>query len=198
MKKALITVLSVAMLISLVFGQASFAATKNDILTEARKSPIFHHIEGNIVKLMEQVSVSADQGDQIVAVIKSVNAVVTKDKGPTFYGSNGVARYTDAEKDAVLEGIGQICDILNIEMSYESVTEGTGSDAAAHKGDMKVVFYDKDGNILVTYDGDLIKDTSSAVDEASPVNYTLIVISGVLLAVAAVAYVYGKKRILSK
>ncbi|PWM47062.1 MAG: hypothetical protein DBX47_01390 [Clostridiales bacterium] len=192
MKKALFTVLSVAMLISLVFAQASFAATKNDILAEAKKSPVFHYVSGTVTKLMEQIEITSEEADQVVSAIKEVNTVITKDNGPSYTDASGKPAYTVAQRDAIIKSMDKVCATLDITYEYQAVSQG-------NTNDVKIVFKDRQtGNVLASYDGDPIKDTSSVVEETSSVNYTLIAISGVLVAVSAVAYIYAKKKVLSK
>ena len=197
MKKIVVSMVTVALLMSFVFVGASFAATKNDILAEAEKSPLFHYVEGTAVKMLEQVEITEDQAAQIIEIIKGVNAVVTEDKGPSYVGADGEVKYIDEERDVVVNAMNEICAILGIRVEYQAATAGAGSSAMAHENDIKVIFIlEKTGQILGTYDGDLIKDTSSSVADNSA-NYILVAV-GVLVVASAVMFVYAKRRVICK
>jgi len=180
MKKFLAISLTVILAIGL-FAIGTSAATKSEILEEAAKSPVYHWVQITIEDAARSVEITEEQGDLIMPHVQAIVAAVPEDLGPTAHV------YPKDQVETVMHHLAEICDILNYRLAYEEVHH-TDLD---HAGDIVVRIYNSEGQLVVEYDGDDLKQTDVAEENSAWI--WLAVGSAFVLAAAAVL-VITKKR----
>lgn len=179
MKKVLSVVsacLVLAVVMVLAIAPVSAATPKEDIMAEAKKLiPTAYQAEylPMLENVLQQIEVTADQATAVIGHMNAAAAAVTEDKGPS------VSDYSAAEQKAVLAEIEGACTALGL--TYEI----TPAENPTHPNDVDFYLY-ADGKKIADIDLDVQK-TNTAVD------YTMIVVAGALIVLAAGAAVYGKK-----
>lgn len=183
MKKVMSLVLACVLLASmmvLTVVPVSAATPKEDIIAAVKASvsaEIFEKYLPTIENTLQQVEVTAEQAEKVIANIDTVKAAIKEDKG------DSLSEYTPAEREIVLAEFDKACVTLGVDYEIKPAEKPT------HKGDVDVVIKVED-KVIATVDGDDVKKTN--VPE-SAVNYGLVVLAGVLAAAAVVVATRCKK-----
>lgn len=130
--------------------------------------------------VLKQVTVDAEQAEQVIACIEECKAVITTDKG------GSLSDYSAKEIKFVMAQFATACDALNLTLTYELV------ETPKHKNDIVCEIYNAAGQKLADIDLDAVKKTNVPESE---VNYTYVVMAAVLLLGTAAAAVFGKKLV---
>lgn len=185
--KKLIALLFATVTMFSCFIMSVSAAPKDDVVSAAKENIPSKYEKYYLVTLenvLESVSVTQDQADKLVKLIKDTRAVIKTDKGITLHN------YSEAEEKAMIGAFNEACDILNLTYKF-----GPGN--SVHKGDVKALVYDSNGKLLCALDGDIVKKT-----DVDPVqNNTVAIIVAVLVAISAagvVAFVVSRRAISAK
>ncbi|MBO5929638.1 MAG: hypothetical protein J6Q42_06445 [Clostridia bacterium] len=183
MKKFLSIVSVCFLLVAMMVAIATpvFAATpKEEILAAAKKYFPAEEYEKHLPTMenvLQQIEVTAEQAEVVIANIENVSKIVTEEKGFS------VSEYSEKEREALLKELDVACETLEIKYEIKPAANPT------HKGDVDCVFIVEDKPIA-NLDGDIVKKTDVA---ESTVNYGLILVAAVFAAAAAVVALRGKK-----
>lgn len=177
MKKVFALVLTVIMLVACVSMVS--ATDKNDVLKaikEAMPGEYFSVQYVAIENMLNQVEVSSEQADQLLALVADVKANV-QDKGPSL------SSYSKADIQLVIADLQKAADILGLTMTLETKT-----DNPLYVGDTIAVFTNAEGKRIGTLDGYVIKKTDVVATNYAP----FVVVA--MLALAGVSAVVTKKH----
>lgn len=146
MKKVLSIALLVVMISALCVPFMSSAATVNDVVAELEKNPTAKYFKSALESVVKVYGseITTEQADKLLAIAKDYNAAITADKGESAH------KYDAAEIDAANKAVKDACAVLGWTVSY------TASADAQHTSDQVVTVYDKDGQKVVTFDGDVL------------------------------------------
>jgi len=193
MKKFLVSLVTVSLIIS-GFAFSASAATKSDIIDELDKTIIKNVWQANengtgagdvaTIKIMAEnviasTSVSSDQADKIIALIRECSAAIPEYKGPSAH------TYTKEQIAYVVPRIFQAFETLGFECAF--VTKNS----EVHEADIVFTVTDpKTGKVVFEYDGDLIKKTDS--DGFN--NNVFLYVGGALLVLSCGMFVFTKRK----
>lgn len=183
MKKFLSVVSVCFLLVAMMVAMAapvSAATPKEEIIAAAKKYLPAEEVEKHlptVENIFQQIEVTAEQAEAVIANIKNVGKVVSEEKG--FSASE----YTKEEREVLLQELDTACKTLEVKYEIKPAANPT------HKGDVDCVFVVEDKPIA-SVDGDVVKKTDVA---ESTVNYGLILVAAVFAAAAAVVALRGKK-----
>ncbi len=183
MKKLLVFVSVLVLLVSFLAVPVS-ATTKNDLLEEAAKSPVYHYVKVAVENAARTIEITDEQAAELLPIVQKAVAAVPEDHGATE-GNGGASYYTKEQFDTVMACIDEACEILDLTYAFEP----TGSSDPNNSVIFKV--YDKDQKLIFEYDGDTVKKTSAAAEVDTRV---IFVAAAAVLVVGVVALVVAKKR----
>lgn len=175
---------TISLLLALVFALSlcvvpAFAATPAERVASSVKDAIPSAYKdlfvATIDNVINQISVSEEQANQVIAIVDETKAAV-KDKGHSLHS------YTAEEKNYVLGQFDKACKVLNI--TYKMVAKKN----AVHANDVVFDLY-YNGAKIGSIDGDVSVKTTGADVNGNVV--ALSVVAGVALMVAA-AFVFKK------
>jgi len=185
--KRTISALIAALLLFTVFAPLTYAATKNDIIGEVKKSVFSRHLTIQIENMLRSVSLTSEECDQVLIYVKDGLAFVKTDKGKTSH------EYTTEEMDYIVALCAKICNYLGY--TYEYVP----SKNPKHVNDIVYKVYDKNGKLIFEYDGDLSElpkktDEPFAEAESSGSSSNFLLIFGItMLLMTAGSVVISRK-----
>ncbi len=183
MKKIISIVLACVLLASmmvLTVVPVSAATPKEDIIAAIKASVSAEYFEKylpTIENVLQQVEVTAEQAEKVIANIDTVKETIKEDKG------DSLSEYTEVERKVVLEEFDKACETLGLKYEVKPAEKPT------HEGDVDITVKVED-KIIASVDGDAVKKTN-APDSA--VNYGLVALAGVLAAAAVVVATRCKK-----
>ncbi len=182
--KKVMSIVSVCLLLVgmmiLTVVPVSAATPKEDIIAAIKanvSAEIFEKYLPTIENTLQQVEVTAEQAEKVIANIDTVKEAVKENKG------DSLSEYTEAERAVVLEEFDKACETLGIEYEIKPAEKPT------HEGDVDVVIKVED-KVIATVDGDAVKKTNAP---ESTVNFGLVALASVLAAAAVVVAVRCKK-----
>ena len=132
---------------------------------------------GTVQSVLDQIDVTDEQADQVIALIDEGKNYFTEDKGASLES------YTAEEKTKAVELLNNACDVLLLEPKMEALSD------VAHDGDAEVQIYYK-GSLIATLDGDPVKVTGGIESSVS------VFAALALIAVGLSSLVVIKKRVL--
>ena len=180
MKKFVSILLALVAVLS-CFAMSVAAAPKDDVIAAAKKNIPTKYEKYYLVSLentLNAVEVTKEQAAELVKLIEDTRAVIKTDKGMTLHN------YTKEESDLILTNFKKGCDILNL--SYK-IVDGNYS----HKGDVAFQIYDKNGKLLTTLDGDIVKKTDVSAENNK--TYMLIAVLAAVVVAGGAAFVFSRK-----
>lgn len=183
MKKVMSIVLACVLLVSMMvlsIVPVSAATPKEDIIAAVKanvSAEIFEKYLPTIENTLQQVEVTAEQAEKVIANIETAKEAVKEDKG------DSLSEYAKEEREVILKEFDTACETLGLKYEMKPAEKPT------HKGDVDVVIK-VDDKVIATLDGDDVKKTN--VPE-SAVNYGLVALAGVLAAAAVVVATRCKK-----
>jgi len=183
MKKILAVIMSVVLMCGMLAATAS-AATKSDLLEEAAKAPVYKYIKVSVENAVRTVEITDEESEALLPIVKKAVAAMNADNGPTYVSKDGI-KYDAATYATVMDCIDEACSILGFTYKFTPVT------SPKHTGDSVFQVFDENGKLVFEYDGDIVTDTSGDSRSADPA----LLISAVVLLVAAVAVLAAKKRV---
>lgn len=170
MKKFIIALLAVALVAAALCVSVS-ASTADDVIAYARSLDSAGQIPEDVYSMAEgvlrQVPISAEQAENLKAVINQVRESV-----PTYRGMNAEV-YTDEEVAAVFEGIDEASEILKVNVAVEEVA---GDEDIA----VRLTYNNNEVGVI---DFDAIKETGSSFEN------TALVVASVVCVLGAAAFV---------
>ncbi len=182
--KKLMSIVSVcfvlAAMLVVVASPVSAATPKEQIIAAAKANLPAEYFEKNLPTLeniLQQIEVTAEQAELVVANIEAAKAAVAEDKG------DSLSKYTAVEREAILKEFDEACETLGL--TYEIKPAAN----PVHKGDVDCVIK-VDNKTVASLDGDAVKKTNVA---DSTVNFGLVLLAGVFAAAA----IFGKKAVTS-
>lgn len=189
--KKFVSILSACLVIVcmmvLVAAPVSAASPKEDIVAAAKAAlPEKYHdlYLTTIENVLQQIDVTAEQAEAVIANLEAAKAAVKADKG------DSMSEYTADEQKAVLKEFGEACETLGL--TYEIVP----AENPTHEGDVDcIVKVAGSDDKIASIDADVVKKTNVA---ESTVDYTLIVVAAGVAVLAVGAAVYGKKLVASR
>ena len=182
--KRIIAIMTAVMLLVSVLAVSASATTKADLLTEAAKSPIYKYVKVAVENAARTVTITDEQAEQLLPLVKKAVAAVATDRGPTF--ANHDLFYTLGEHKVVMNCIDEACAILGWTYAFED------SHDPKHPNDHVFRVHDQTGKIIFEYDGDIVADTAAATETDT----TAIFVGAVsMLLAGAAAVAVSKKRI---
>ncbi|MGN0517598.1 MAG: hypothetical protein ACI4II_02610 [Acutalibacteraceae bacterium] len=182
MKKTLCFIMAL-MLISSSFITAN-AATRDEVInTVQRLTPsIYDELFLDTVKnIFSQIETTDEQCDKLIEIMERSAKKIDFTKGHSIHN------FSDEEVEYMYSVFDEICALLNI--SYKIVPKESG---LLHPGDIKVLVYGQNGELIGELDGDIVKRTD-APDKA--LDFTGLYVTGGLLLLAAVAFLLRKKLV---
>lgn len=184
MKKVLSVCIACLLLVGMMAcaGVSVSAATPKEEIIAAAKAALPDAYEAKYLPTLEnvlsQITVTADQADEVIAAIEEAKESVKTDKG------DSASEYTQAEREAVLAQVDVACTALGI--TYEIVD----AENPTHKDDVDCKIYNAAGKEIGSVDAD-VKKTNAP-------DMTAFAALVAMLALAAGAAVYGKKLVASR
>ncbi len=184
MKKVLSVCIACLLLVGMMAcaGVSVSAATPKEEIVAAAKAALPDAYEAKLLPMMEnilsQITVTADQADEVIAAIEKAKAAIKTDKG------DSLSEYTGEEVAAVVAQLDVACASLGI--TYKLVD----AENPTHKDDMDCIFYNAAGKEIGSVDTD-VKKTNAP-------DMTAFAALVAMLALAAGAAVYGKKLVASR
>lgn len=182
--KKVMSIVSVCLLLVgmmvLTVVPVSAATPKEDIIAAIKENVPAEYFEKylpTIENTLQQVEVTAEQAEAVIANIEEAKKAVKEDKG------DSLSEYTQVERQAVLAEFDTACKTLGVEYEIKPAAKPN------HEGDVDVVIKVDEKTVAVV-NGDAVKKTN-APDSA--VNYGLVVLAGVLAAAAVVVAARCKK-----
>lgn len=182
MKKTLCLLIAL-MLISSSFITAN-AATRDEVISAVQKGMPDDYEElfmDTIKNIFTHIETTDEQCDKLIEIIERSSSSIDLTKGHSFHN------YTDEEMEYMYSIFDEVCELLNL--SYKIVPKESG---LLHAGDIKVLVYGQNGELIGELDGDIIKRTD-APDKTF--DFTGLYATGGLLLLAAVAFILRKKLI---
>lgn len=166
MKRFTVLLLSVAVLaLSLSASTTASAYTQEDLMEEFKTIPASHWVLADFENLSRTMQLTEDQCNQLWPILQEVKALLPTDNGPTVHaGSNNgnTGRMYSAEVVAkVMDHIRAACRITGCTFVKTIVPDPT------HSIDIVFKLYDSTGKLIFEYDGDLIKQTGTDVNESN-------------------------------
>lgn len=182
MKRTICFILAI-MLISGSFITAN-AATRDEVINAVQKGmpDDFEELFLDTVKnIFSQIETTDEQCDKLIEIIERSASTIDLTKGHSIHN------YPDEEVEYMYSIFDEVCSLLNI--SYKVVPKESG---LLHAGDIKVLVYGQNGELIGELDGDIIKRTD-APDRA--LDFTGLYVTGGLLLLAAGAFLLRKKLV---
>ena len=183
--KKFIKVIAVSLALVSILCVSAFAATPQEDVINAIEAAVpaelFAEYEVALENLAKQVPVDENQAKEIIAIIKEVTAKVDLAK------VEHLADLTAADREYVLDKLDAACAIADVTYTL------TLSNTPDIKSDVVVNFFYENKSIGA-FDSHEVKKTGGEDYPAA----TALVLGGVVLALAAVAFVGSKKFVLSK
>lgn len=183
MKKVMSIVLACVLLASMMvlsIVPVSAATPKEDIIAAVKANVPAEYVEKYLPTLenvLQQVEVTAEQAEKVIANIETAKEAVKEDKG------DSLSEYAKEEVTVIVAEFGKACETLGLEYEMKPAENAT------HEGDVDVVVKLED-KVIATVDGDAVKKTNTP---DSAVNYGLVALAGVLAAAAVVVATRCKK-----
>lgn len=182
MKKTICFIMAL-MLISSSFITAN-AATRDEVITAVQKGMPDNYEDlylDTVKNIFAQIETTDEQCDKLIEIIERSASTIDLTKG------NSLHYYTDEEVEYMYSIFDEVCALLNI--SYKIVPKESG---LLHPGDIKVLVYGQNGELIGELDGDIVKRTD-APDKS--LDLTGLYVTGGLLLLAAVAFLLRKKLV---
>ncbi len=178
MKKIISILLTLVLLFTLAVSVSADDAAKAKIYDATKAAcPVAYQATylGTVQNVLNQIEVTAEQADAVVALINEAKAVIS-DKGASL------SDYLAEERALIIDYINEISDVLGLAVTFKA------SDSAVHEGDMvAVITYN--GAVLANVDGEVVKVTGG--NASSTALFAILA-----LAFAGVSVVATKKYVL--
>ena len=176
MKKIVSILLTLVMLLSLAVAVSADDAEKAKIYDAflAACPEEYHNLHaGTVQNVLSQIDVTAEQADEVVALIEAAKGDFTVDKG------SSLSNYTAEERAIALDYVDKAAEVLNVEVEIVSAAN------PIHEGDSNVVVT-YNGAQIATVDGDPVKVTGG--------NNSATAVYAVLALVASISAVVVTKK----
>lgn len=159
MKKLISLILILVMLSALAVCASADAASKTRLLDAAKNAcPAQYHDRylGIAQNIIDQIDVSADNADAVIALLNEGSAFISTNKGPSL------DKYSAEEIAKAVALFNAACEELSITTEWSVLKNG------AHKGDMIVRLY-YNGTLIATLDGDDFKTSDNTAGSGATI-----------------------------